>query len=206
MRHAFMEGLARGLAGHGVAAFRYQFPYAERGARRPDPPALLLATVRAAAACARAAAGDLPYFAGGKSMGGRITSMAAADGTLTDVRGLVLVGYPLHPPGHTSTGPRSTPDRRAHLLNVRVPMLFLQGMRDRLADIGEMRALCGELGAAATLYEVPEADHSFHVPARWERSDAAVLGDLCAAIASWMAVRVGGETSLGAAAPDRSSP
>jgi predicted alpha/beta-hydrolase family hydrolase len=188
MRHPFMEGLAKGLAGQGVATFRYQFPYAERGSRRPDPPARLLETVRAAAACARGAAGDLPFFAGGKSMGGRITSMAAADGALSEARGLVLVGYPLHPPGGSgATSPPSPQrDRRRHLHQVGVPMLFLQGARDKLANIEEMRALCRELGPAAELLEVPDADHSFHVPARSGRNDTQVLVDLCAATARWI--------------------
>jgi len=203
MRHAFLEGLAAGLATREIATFRYQFPYTERGGHRPDPPALLLRTVVAAAAAARAAAPRLPFFAGGKSMGGRITSMAAADGMLPGLRGLVLVGYPLHAPGAVrsvatpaglagsaiSAPSRAgrTPDRRAHLLREPVPMLFLQGTRDRLAGIEEMRALCAEVGSSARLFEVPEADHSFHVPARSGRTDAEVLDDLCAAIADWVA-------------------
>lgn len=182
MRHPFLEDLARRLALRQVATFRYQFPYMERGAGRPDPPALLLATVRAAVAAAGDAAGDLPLFAGGKSMGGRMTSMAAADGTLEAPQGLVFFGYPLHAPGKTATAGA----RREHLPRIAAPMLFLQGTRDKLADIELMRALCGDLGRRARLVVFEEADHSFHVPKRTGRTDAEVLDELADTAADWM--------------------
>ena len=179
MRHPFMEGIARHLAAHGTATLRFQFPYTEEGSRRPDAPPLLMATVRAAVEAARELAGELPLLAGGKSMGGRMTSLAAASGILSEVSGLVFLGFPLHQAGKPSTG------RGAHLADVRVPMLFLQGTRDRLADLHLLRPLCDGLGARATLEVFDGADHSFHVPKRSERSDDVVLDDLAAAVDRW---------------------
>ena len=181
MQHRFMEAASARLAGHGIATLRYQFPYMEAGSRRPDSRATLLAAVRAAVRAAAAAAPDLPLLAGGKSMGGRMTSQAAAEAPLSGVRGLVFFGFPLHPAGRPST------ERADHLGNVRLPMLFLQGDRDKLAEIDLLRPVCAGLGERATLHVVPEADHSFHVPKRSGRSDDEVLAELARIVAEWSA-------------------
>ena len=182
IRHPFMEALSQGLAAHRVATFRYQFPYMEQGSRRPDPQPVLLATVRAAAAAARAEVQELPLVAGGKSMGGRMTTLAASEAPLEGVRGIVLVGFPLHgvgmPPGT---------ERAQHLASVAAPMLFLQGTRDRLADLELMRGVCAGLGARATLHVVDGADHGFHVPKRTGRGDAEVVEELARVTADWVA-------------------
>jgi uncharacterized protein len=178
MRHPFLEGLAGALAQERVATLRYQFPYMERGAHRPDPPAVAQATVRAAVAAARQAAPDLPLLAGGKSYGGRMTSEAAA-GELAGVRGIVFVGFPLHAAGQP--GER----RAAHLEHVLLPQLFVQGTRDALADLGLMRQVCERLGPRATLHVVQDADHSFRVPKRSGRGEADVLGEIAGAVARW---------------------
>ncbi len=172
MRHAFMDAVARRLAGRGVATLRYQFPYMEKGSRRPDPRPVLLATVRAAVATACAQTPDLPLFAGGKSMGGRMTSMAAAETPLQDVRGIVFLGFPLHPAG------RPASDRAAHLSKVTVPMLFLNGTRDKLAEPELLEPVCDDLGTLATLRVIDGADHSFHVLKRSGRTDDEVLDEL----------------------------
>lgn len=185
MTHPFLEGLAAALGEVGVATLRYQFPYLEAGSRRPDPRPLLLAAVRAAVAAGAERAGGLPLLAGGKSMGGRMTSLAAAETPLEGVRGLVFVGFPLHPAGRPSS------ERGAHLAQVPLPMLLLQGTRDRLADLGRMQRLCASLGSRAELEIVPEADHSFGVPRRTGRSQAEVLASLAAAV-SRFAERVSG--------------
>lgn len=177
MRHAFLESVAGALAARGVATFRYQFPYAERGARRPDPRPVLLATVRAALAAARDAAPDLPLLAGGKSMGGRLTSLAQAEAPLPAVRGLVFLGFPLHAAGRPDAA------RGAHLAETALPLLFLQGTRDRLAEPSLLRPLVAALGSRARLHEIAEADHSFHVPKRTGRDDAGVREELAAEIA-----------------------
>lgn len=187
MRHPFLEVAAERLAGRGVATFRYQFPYMERGGRRPDPPSLLLATVQAAVAAAAQEAADLPLLAGGKSMGGRITSMAAAAGTILPARGLVFLGYPLHAAGKPPEA--SERERSAHLPAIRVPMLFLQGASDKLAAIGSMRALCARLGESVHLHVVEAADHSFHVPKRTGRTDQEVLEELANVTAGWILER-----------------
>ena len=179
MRHRFMEALAQRLAARGVATLRYQFPYAEQGGRRPDPEPLLLATVRAAVAAGREAAGGLPLLAGGKSMGGRMTSRAAAAAPLEGVRGLVFVGFPLHPAGQPGVA------RAEHLARVTVPMLFLQGTRDTLANLELLSPIVGQLGGRATLRVIEHADHGFHVLKRSGRSDAQVLDELAAAVAEW---------------------
>ena len=181
MRHRFMAALSAALAGVGVATLRYQFPYMEAGARRPDGRATLLATVRAAIAAAAQAAPDLPLLAGGKSMGGRMTSLAAAEAPLAGVHGLVFFGFPLHPAGQPAS------ERGAHLARVELPLLFLQGERDRLADLELMRPLCAALGARARLETVPDADHGFHVPKRSGRSDADVIARLAASVARFAA-------------------
>lgn len=181
MRHAFMEALSERLAAHDVATLRYQFPYFERGERRPDRQPVLFATIRAAVEAARDVAEGAPLVAGGKSMGGRMTTLAASDLPLPDVRGIVLVGFPLHgmgkPPGA---------ERAEHLAHVTVPMLFLQGTRDTLADLGLMRGVCDGLGRRATLHVVDGADHGFHVLKRSGRTDEEVLEDLALTIASWI--------------------
>jgi uncharacterized protein len=177
MTHPFMEAIAHELATRGVATFRYQFPYMEKKSRRPDPPKVAEACVRAAAAEAVRLAPDLPLIAGGKSFGGRMTSQAQATVPLPGVRGLVFLGFPLHPAGKPSDV------RGEHLARVRVPMLFLQGTRDKLAELSLLRPLCMQLGA--TLRELGEADHSFHVPARTGRKDADVLAAMAGAIAVW---------------------
>jgi predicted alpha/beta-hydrolase family hydrolase len=181
MRHPFMEAVATRLADRGVATLRYQFPYMEKGTRRPDPPALLVASVRAAVACAAQRAEGLPLFAGGKSLGGRMTSTAAAGEPLSGVRGLVFLGFPLHASG------RPGAERGAHLREVGIPMLFLQGTRDSLAELALVRPLCDSLGARARLHVVEGGDHSFHVLKRSGRSDDAVQDELADTIAGWIA-------------------
>jgi predicted alpha/beta-hydrolase family hydrolase len=180
MTHSFMAAVAAELAARGIATLRYQFPYMERGGKRPDPPALAQATVRAAVAAALAALPDLPLFAGGKSFGGRMTSQAQAKAPLPGVRGLIFLGFPLHPAGRASI------ERARHLFDVQVPMLFLQGTRDTLATLDQIEPLCEALGARATLKLFADADHSFHVPARTGRSDAHVLGDVLDTLTAWI--------------------
>jgi predicted alpha/beta-hydrolase family hydrolase len=181
MQHRFMEAASARLAGHGIASLRYQFPYMEAGSRRPDSRGTLLATVRAAVRAAADAAPDLPLLAGGKSMGGRMTSLAAAEAALPGVRGLVFFGFPLHPAGRPST------ERADHLERVDLPLLFLQGERDRLAAVELLRPLCAGLGARATLHVIPTADHGLHVLKGSGRSDAEVLDDLARTVAAWAA-------------------
>jgi predicted alpha/beta-hydrolase family hydrolase len=179
MRHRFMEAVAAGLSERGVATLRYQFPYTEVGGRRPDPPAVLQATVRSAVAAARNAAPGLPLLAGGKSLGGRMTSSAAARGELPGVRGLVFLGFPLHAPNHPGI------ERAEHLDAVQVPMLFLQGTRDALADLTLMRTVCTRLGERATLHVVEGGDHSFAVLKRSGRPQEEVMAQLGDTIVSW---------------------
>jgi len=179
MRHPFLEDVARRLAERGIATLRYQFPYMERRARRPDPPAVAAATVRAAVAEAGRAAPGLPLVAGGKSFGGRMTSTAQAEETLPGVRGLVFLGFPLHPPGRPG-------DKRAeHLAQVRIPMLFVQGDRDEFADLKLLRPVVTQLGERATLHLVEGGDHSFHVLKRSGKTAADVMGELTDAIVAW---------------------
>jgi len=186
MRHPFMEDLARALADAGVASLRYQFPYIQQGRPSPNPPAVLMATVRAALALAADMAPDVRLFAGGKSLGGRMTSQTMAERpgpgsaeAVSRVCGLVFFGFPLHAPGKPSA------TRAAHLEQVRLPMLFFQGTRDTLADLSLVRPLCAKLGPRATLHVVDTADHSFHVLKRSGTTDADVLRDLAATTASW---------------------
>jgi len=183
MSHPFMTKLAEELASVGVATLRYQFPYMEERRRIPDKPAVLTATVRAAARGAAEAAPDLLLLAGGKSMGGRMTSQAAAedpvDGALNGVRGLVFFGFPLHPPKQPGT------KRAEHLAKVTVPMLFLQGTRDELADLKLLRPVCAKLGPRVSLHIIETADHSFHVLKKSGRSDAEVLRELAETTVSW---------------------
>ena len=179
MSHPFMEKLAGELAGSGVATLRYQFPYVEQKRRVPDAPGVLMATVVAAVRAAAEAAPDLPLLAGGKSMGGRMTSQAAAQHPLDGVRGLVFFGFPLHPPHKQGT------KRADHLAKVTIPMLFLQGTRDALADLTLLRPVCAKLGSRATLHVVETADHSFHVLKSSGRTDEQVLRELAETVASW---------------------
>ena len=179
MRHPFLEAAAGALGDRGVATFRYQFPYVEQRARRPDPPAVAEATVRAAVDEAARVAPGLPLVAGGKSFGGRMTSAAQAKEPLSGVRGLVFLGFPLHPPGQPS-------DKRAeHLADVRIPMLFLQGTRDNFADLNLIRPVIKRLGERASLHLVEGGDHSFRVLKRSGRTDRDVLDELVRAIVEW---------------------
>jgi predicted alpha/beta-hydrolase family hydrolase len=179
MNHPFMVVVAEELAERGIATLRYQFLYMEQGGRRPDPPALAQATVRAAVAAASKLASGLPLIAGGKSFGGRMTSQAQAAAPLDGVRGLAFLGFPLHAAGKPSN------DRAKHLLDVKVPMLFLQGTRDTLADLAMLRPVVAGLGRRATLRLFDDADHSFHVPARTGRKDAEVRAEMLDAFAKW---------------------
>ncbi|HET8745232.1 MAG TPA: alpha/beta family hydrolase [Ramlibacter sp.] len=179
MHHAFMAATAARLAQRGVAVLRFQFPFMEQGSKRTDPPALAQAAVRAAVAEAARRWPALPLFAGGKSFGARMTSQAQAVQSLEGVRGLVFFGFPLHPAGKPSV------ERAEHLARVELPMLFLQGTRDALADLDLVRATTAQLGERATLHVVEGADHSFHVLKRSGRTDAEVLDELADAVAEW---------------------
>ena len=180
MEHPFMTAMAVGLAERGVATLRYQFPYMERGSRRTDPPQLSHATVRAAVAEGARLAPELPLIAGGRSFGGRMTSQAQALAPLPGVRGLAFLGFPLHPAG------RPADTRAEHLTRVQIPMLFLQGTRDALAERSLLEALLTRLGPRASSCWLDEADHSFHVAARSGRNEAQVRSTLCAALCTWM--------------------
>jgi uncharacterized protein len=180
MNHPFMEKLAEELAAVNVATFRYQFPYMEEHRRAPDPPAVLTATVAAAVCAAKEAAPKLSLFAGGKSMGGRMTSQAAALGLLDDVKGLIFFGFPLHPPKRLDT------KRADHLAKVKQPMLFLQGTRDTLADLSLLRPVVAKLGSRATLHIIETADHSFQVLKSSKKTDAEVLRGLAETTAAWV--------------------
>jgi len=180
MEHPFLAALAAGLCALGVAVLRYQFPFMQHGSRRPDPPAVAQAAVRAAVAEAGRRFPALPLFAGGKSFGGRMTSQAQAAEPLPGVRGLVFVGFPLHPDGRPGT------ERAKHLAQLQVPMLFLQGTRDALADLGLVREVVEALATRATLHVVEGADHAFHVLVRSGRTDEEVLAELAETAAAWM--------------------
>lgn len=180
MRHAFMESLVPRLSARGIATFRYQFPYMEKGSRRPDSRKVLLATVRAAVAVAVKSARGLPVFAGGKSMGGRMTSLAASETALPGVCGVVFLGFPLHAAGRSGT------ERADHLADVDAPMLFLQGTRDSLADLDSMRIVARGLGKRATLHVVDGGDHSFHVLKRSGRTDDEVLDELADQVSAFV--------------------
>ena len=180
MNHPFMSAVAKGLAARGIATLRYQFPYMDKGSKRPDPPKVAHAAVREAVAEAARRLPDVPLYAGGKSFGGRMTSQAQAIEPLAGVRGLVFLGFPLHAAGKPSD------ERAAHLADVRVPMLFLQGTRDDLAQLDLLRPVVERLGKRATLETFEDADHSFHVPARTGRKDAEVMADLLDRLARWI--------------------
>ena len=181
MTHAFMAEAAEGLAMRGIATLRYQFPYMEKGGKRPDPPAIAHAAVRAAVAEAARACAGLPLIAGGKSFGGRMTSQAQAKTPLAGVVGLAFFGFPLHAAGQPSS------ERADHLNDVRLPMLFLQGSADKLAEVNLLEPLVKKLGNRATLHLVDGADHSFHVPKRSGRSDREVMAEILDAFAAWAA-------------------
>ena len=180
MAHPFMAAVAEGLAQRAIASLRYQFPYMEQRSKRPDRPELAQATVRAAAAQALRLAPGLPLIAGGKSFGGRMTSQAQAAAALPGVRGLAFLGFPLHP------AKRPSIERAGHLSGVQLPMLFLQGERDALADLDLIRSVTTGLGARATLRVLGDADHSFHVPARSGRNDSDVRSEMLDALVAWI--------------------
>ncbi|HEX7233460.1 MAG TPA: alpha/beta family hydrolase [Candidatus Binatia bacterium] len=180
MRHRFMEDVAGKLAERGIATLRYQFPYMEKRTKRPDSEAVLTDTVKAAIAAAKKQAGNLPIFAGGKSMGGRMTSIAAGKEPLDGLRGLVYFGFPLHAAGRPGI------ERGQHLANVQIPMLFLQGSRDALAELKLLKSLCAELGKRAELFIIDGGDHSFHMLKSSKKSDEQVLDELVSKAAGWM--------------------
>ena len=179
MTHPFMVAVAEGLAQRRIATLRYQFPYMQAGKRRVDSPALSHETVHAAVARARQLWPSLPLFAGGKSFGGRMTSQAQALTPLPTVNGLIFLGFPLHPAGKPSI------ERAAHLATVEVPMLFIQGSRDALAHAVQFKRMTSQLGAFASRVEIPEADHTFHVPRRTGRTDREVLNDILDVLTVW---------------------
>jgi predicted alpha/beta-hydrolase family hydrolase len=180
MKHPFLGAVADGLAARSIATLRYQFPYMERGSKRTDSPKTAHAAVRAAVEEAVRLVPDLPVVAGGKSFGGRMTSQAQAEMPMSGVRGVAFLGFPLHPPG------RPSGERAAHLLDVHIPMLFLQGTRDDFADLSLLTPLVKRLGNKATLRLFEHADHSFHVPARSGRKDPEVLAEVLDALAAWI--------------------
>jgi len=180
MNHPFMAAIANELATAGVASFRFQFPYMEQRRRVPDRPPVLTATVRAAVQAASKAAPDLMLFAGGKSLGGRMTSLAASEGRLDNVRGLVFFGFQLHPPNQPGT------KRAEHLREAKLPMLFLQGTRDALADLKLFRPILAKLGTRSTLQVIEGADHSFHVLKSSGKTDKDVLKELAQSASEWM--------------------
>lgn len=180
MRHAFLEDMSRLFGARGISSLRYQFPYMERGSGRPDSPKVAQATVRAAVTEAARLLPNLALFAGGKSFGGRMTSQAQAEAPLPGVRGLIFLGFPLHPPG------RPSEDRASHLFQIQIPMLFLQGDRDEFAELSLLRQVTKRLGALATLSLVEGADHSFHVPARTGLRDSDVRDQLSVRVRDWV--------------------
>ena len=183
MQHAFMAAMAQGLAERGIASLRFQFPFMEQGSKRPDTPGVAHEAVRAAVAAAARRLPGVALYAGGKSFGGRMTSQAQAIEPLPGVQGLVFVGFPLHPPKKPGV------ERAEHLAQVQVPMLFLQGTRDELADLALVRATASTLGKRATLHVVEAADHAFHVLVRSGRTDAQVLQELLDAVRDWFSPR-----------------
>jgi uncharacterized protein len=180
MTHAFMNDVAQGCRARAVATLRYQFPYMEKASKRPDPPAVAQAAVRAAVAEAARQCPGVPLIAGGKSFGARMTSQAQAKTPFAGVRGLAFLGFPLHPAGQPAR------DRAEHLAEVKIPMLFIQGTRDKLAELDLLRPVVAGLGARAKLHLVQDADHSFHVPARSGRNDRAVMDEMLDALAVWI--------------------
>ncbi len=180
MAHPFLATMASLLAERGIATLRYQFPYMEKGSKRPDSPKVAEATVRAAVAFAAKAGPRLPVFAGGKSYGGRMTSQAEASGPMDGLRGLIFLGFPLHPPGSPGVA------RGNHLADVKLPMLFLQGTRDEFAELDLLKPLVKGLGRRATLHLIPDGNHSFRVPAKTGRKEADVMAELADAASGWI--------------------
>jgi uncharacterized protein len=180
MNHPFMEAITDKLAEKSIAVFRYQFPYFEKGKRSPDPPNILMATVRSAVETASKELKDVGIFAGGKSLGGRMTSNASAREMLPDIKGIVFFGFPLHAPNKPSS------DRAEHLFKVNVPMLFLQGTRDKLADLKLLKPICNKLKENAELHIIEGADHSFHVLKSSGKTDEQVIDELAKTSAQWM--------------------
>ena len=180
INHSFMETAAIKLADHGIATFRFNFPYMEKGKKAPDPQLILKKTIRSAIDKASEICNDLPLISGGKSLGGRMTSIAASENSLPGVRSLVFFGFPLHAPGKESV------ERADHLKNVHVPMLFLQGTRDRLANLDLLKPVCQKLGNKATLYIMEGGDHSFHLPKSAGKSDEEVISELAMVVSKWM--------------------
>jgi len=182
MKHSFMEIVSNNLADEGIATLRYNFPYTEKNNKGPDPAPILMETVRSAVKAALEYAGDIPLLAGGKSMGGRMTSMAASNpdkAGMEKVKGIVFFGFPLHAPGKPSN------DRAEHLFNVKVPMLFLQGTRDKLADLELLKPIVKKLKDKASLHIIEGADHSFHLLKSSGRNDDEVLKELAKKVAEW---------------------
>ena len=179
MRHAFLERAARVFGDHGIATYRYEFPYMRAGKSRPDSPAVAQAAVRTAVAAAARAAPGLPLVAGGKSFGGRMTSQAQASEPLPGVRGLVFLGFPLHAPGRPGI------ERAGHLSSVTVPMLFLQGTRDEFAQLDLLKGVVANLGKRATLHLIEDGDHSFKVPKRTGKTEGDVMTELAQTMAAW---------------------
>jgi uncharacterized protein len=184
MTHPFMEKVATGLSERGIATLRYQFPYMEQGSKRPDRPAVAHTAVRAAVAEAARCCPGLVLIAGGKSFGGRMTSQAQATLPLAGVRGLAFLGFPLHPAGKPSD------ERAGHLADIHIPMLFVQGTADKLAEPSLLEPVIEKLGPSASLYPVPQADHSFHVPARSGRKDSEVMDDILDKLSAWIGATV----------------
>jgi predicted alpha/beta-hydrolase family hydrolase len=185
MNHEFMETVATGLCDRGIATLRYQFPYMEKASKRPDAPAIAHAAVRAAVEEAARCCSGLPLIAGGKSFGGRMTSQAQAIAPLPGVHGLAFLGFPLHPAGKPSVV------RAKHLSEVHIPMLFVQGTRDKLAEPQLLEPVVKRLGASASLHLVQEADHSFHVPARSGRNDRAAMSEILDTVSAWISANAG---------------
>ena len=180
MTHGFLEAMAMELAERGIATLRFQFPFMERGSRRPDPAPVAQKAVRAAVEAAARLLPDLPLIAGGRSFGGRMASQAQGESELARVRGLAFLGFPLHP------AKRPSAERARHLADVAIPMLFIQGARDELADLDHLRPVCEGLGPRATLHLIDDADHAFHVRARSGRSDADVRGEIAQTLVTWV--------------------
>jgi uncharacterized protein len=185
MRHRFIEDLSQKLAELGVATMRYQFPYMEKRVKRPDSEGVLIATVQAALTAAEKYSDGMPIFAGGKSMGGRMTSLTLAKAPMDKLHGLIFYGFPLHAPGAPSA------ERGKHLADVQVPMLFIQGSRDALADLKLLKPLCAQLDGRAELFVVEGGDHSLHMAKRSGRTDSEVLDEVAATTSSWMVSRSG---------------
>jgi len=179
MKHSFMEKMSAFLSEEGIGTFRYNFPYTEKRINRPDPAPILMETIRSAVKAAKENAGNILLLAGGKSMGGRMTSMAAAKESLEGVKGIVFFGFPLHAPGKPSN------ERAEHLFSVNIPMLFLQGTRDKLADLNLLKPIVKKLGDKASLHIIEGADHSFHVPKSSGKNDDEVLKELAKKVAEW---------------------